>query len=185
MWIAAGIAVVATGCAGPRVSTMPTPRALGSDMPSFHTAQDGTEGRETGNALDPQQVLTLDNAVALALLRSPELAKARSKMSAVQTSLETELSEAYAKLTIADRRALTLREKVVPAMDETFKATHTDYTQGKFGFLDMLDAQRGLFEATGELVEALLAHHVALAEIQRITGTSIKELMSSKPKEMR
>jgi len=116
-----------------------------------------------------------------------ELAKARSEMSAVQASLAIELLEAYAELTTAHKRALALREKVVPAMDETFRAAHAGYTQGKFGFLDMLDAQRGLFEATGELVEALLAYHITLTEIQRITGTSIEELelMDSKPKEMR
>jgi cobalt-zinc-cadmium efflux system outer membrane protein len=68
-------------------------------------------------------------------------------------------------------------------MEEAFNAAHAGYTQGKFGFLDMLDAQRGLFEATGELVDALADYHVALAEIQRLTGTGIEELVRTDRRE--
>jgi cobalt-zinc-cadmium efflux system outer membrane protein len=114
-----------------------------------------------------------------------EVAKARAERRAAQTTLAAELAEAHADLTSAHRRALTLRSKVVPAMDEAFNAAHVGYTQGKFGFLDMLDAQRGLFEATGELVDALADYHVALAEIQRLTGTGIEELVGTEAKETR
>jgi cobalt-zinc-cadmium efflux system outer membrane protein len=109
-----------------------------------------------------------------------ELAKAKAQRKAAQTTLATELAEAHADLTSAHRRAMTLRSKVVPAMDEAFNAAHVGYTQGKFGFLDMLDAQRGLFEAKGELVNALADYHVALAEMQELTGTAIEELMETK-----
>ena len=114
-----------------------------------------------------------------------ELAKARAKRRAAETTLATELAEAHADLTSAHRRALALRSKVVPAMEEAFNAAHAGYTQGKFGFLDMLDAQRGLFEATGELVDALADYHAALAEIQRLTGTGIEELVRTETKETR
>lgn len=114
-----------------------------------------------------------------------ELAKARAERRAAQTTLVTELAEAHADLTSAHRRALALRAKVVPAMEEAFNAAHAGYSQGKFGFLDMLDAQRGLFDATGELVDALADYHIALAEIQRLTGTSIEELMGTEAEETR
>ncbi len=70
-------------------------------------------------------------------------------------------------------------------MEEAFAAAHEGYREGKFGFLDMLDAQRGLFEAKGALVNALSAYHAAVAKIQRITGTSIKELLENKTEEER
>jgi hypothetical protein len=44
-------------------------------------------------------------------------------------------------------------------MDTAFKAVHEGYRQGKYGFPDMLDAQRGLIEATGDLVDALTDYH--------------------------
>jgi len=112
-----------------------------------------------------------------------DLAKAEAERKAAETARAAELVEAYADLTSAHGRALTLRARVVPAMQETFDAAHEGYRQGKFGFLDMLDAQRGLFEANGALVDALSDYHTAVAEIQRITGTSIEELLENKVEE--
>ena len=58
-------------------------------------------------------------------------------------------------------------------MEEAFNAAHAGYNQGKFGFLDMLDAQRGLFETTGELVDALADYHTAVAKIEGLIGQSL------------
>lgn len=114
-----------------------------------------------------------------------ELAKAQAERKAAQTTLATELAEAHADLTSAHRRAVTLRSKVVPAMEEAFNAAHAGYSQGKFGFLDMLDAQRGLFEATGELVDALADYHTTAAKIEGLTGQSLDSIDASSPPENR
>jgi cobalt-zinc-cadmium efflux system outer membrane protein len=112
-----------------------------------------------------------------------EIAKKQAEQRAAETELATELAEIHARLMSAHRRALTLRSKVVPAMEETFAAAHNGYGQGKFGFLDVLDAQRGLFIVRGDLLDALSDYHIALTDIQRITGTSIEELLRMKPEE--
>jgi cobalt-zinc-cadmium efflux system outer membrane protein len=65
-------------------------------------------------------------------------------------------------------------------MEQAFAAAHDGYQQGKFGFLDILDAQRGLFEAKGALVDALSDYHAALTDIQRVTGTNIEDLIDRK-----
>ena len=109
-----------------------------------------------------------------------DLAKAEAERKAAEMTLAAELVEAHAGFTLSHRRVLTLRSMVVPAMEEAFAAAHEGYRQGKFGFLDMLDAQRGLFEARVALVDALSDYHAALAEIQRITGTGIDELTNRK-----
>jgi cobalt-zinc-cadmium efflux system outer membrane protein len=109
-----------------------------------------------------------------------ELSKAEAERSATELTLAAELAETHASLTGSRQRVITLRDKVVPAMEQAFGAAHEGYKQGKFGFLDMLDAQRGLFEAKGALVDALSDYHTALTEIQRITGTSIEELINVK-----
>lgn len=108
------------------------------------------------------------------------LAKAEAARRATESALAAELANAHGTLRSAHGRALTLRSKVVPVMEEAFAAAREGYSQGKFGFLDMLDAQRGLFEARGALVAALSDYHTAVATIQRITGTSIEELLESK-----
>ena len=109
-----------------------------------------------------------------------DLSKTGAERSVAELALAAELAEIHAELTTSRQRVVALRGKVVPAMEQAFGAAHEGYKQGKFGFLDMLDAQRGLFEAKGALVDALSDYHTALTDIQRITGTSIEELMNEK-----
>lgn len=103
-----------------------------------------------------------------------EWQKAKAERRAARTALTSELAETHAALTSAHGRLLTLRSKVVPAVAQAFEAAHEGYRQGKFGFLDMLDAQRGLFEAKGALLDALADYHAALTDIERLTATSIE-----------
>ena len=109
-----------------------------------------------------------------------EFTKADAERTTMEVALATELAETHAALVSAHQRVETLRKKVVPAMDLAFVAAHEGYQQGKFGFLDMLDAQRGLFESKGTLLDALTDYHTALTGLQRITGTSIEELTDEK-----
>ncbi len=111
------------------------------------------------------------------------LAKAEAERSATEVALAAELAEAHALLRMALQRVTALREKVVPAMEEAFRAAHEGYQQGKFGFLDMLDAQRGLVDAKIELLEAEGGYQSALIDIQRLTGTDIESLMNKKVEE--
>ncbi len=105
-----------------------------------------------------------------------QLAKAKAQRKAREISVVTKLAEAHATLTSAYGKAVALKSKVLPATQEAFDAAHEGYKQGKFDFLDVLDSQRRLFEAKGKLINALSDYHAAIADIQRLTGTSIKEL---------
>jgi len=114
-----------------------------------------------------------------------ELVVAQSERAAVEADWSVELAEIYAGLTLAHRRVETLRSKVVPAMEQAFEAAHEGYRQGKFGFLDMLDSQRGLFESKEALVDALSDYHDALARIQRLAGVPFEELMNRSQEDKR
>jgi len=105
-----------------------------------------------------------------------ELDKAHAARRAVRASLKAELVQAHAELSSAHRRVLTLRSKVIPAMEQAFEAAHEGYRQGKFGFLNMLDAQRGLFDAKAAMVDALADYHTAQVNIERLAATGIKQL---------
>lgn len=104
------------------------------------------------------------------------LRRAEAKRRAVATTLNAELAATYAELASAHNRVLALRSKVVPSMKDAFEAAQEGYRQGKFGFLDMLDAQRGLFEAQGALLDALASYHRAVNAMERMTGTGMKDL---------
>lgn len=112
-----------------------------------------------------------------------ELAKTQAERRGVETELAAELVEVHARLTSSHRRVMTLRSRVVPAMKAAFDAAHEGYGRGKFGFLDVLDAQRGLIAVRGNLLTAQSDYHAALADIQRMTGTSIEYLLESKVEE--
>ena len=57
-----------------------------------------------------------------------------------------------------------------PAAGTAFDAASEGYRQGKFGYLDVLDAQRTLFEARGQFIETLTAYHKAVADIEHLIG---------------
>jgi len=44
------------------------------------------------------------------------------------------------------------------------------YRYGKFGYLDLLDAQRSLSESKRQYIESLAAYRKAYADVERLTG---------------
>ena len=99
-----------------------------------------------------------------------QLAKAEEERRAAEIQGHAALAEAYAALSSAFVEATTLKNEALPGAQRAFDAASEGYRQGKFGFLDVLDAQRTLFEARGQYLEALSAYHRAAAEVERSIG---------------
>lgn len=68
------------------------------------------------------------------------------------------LTEAYQLLAAEHDRARVLQEEVSPKVLSNFEATVEGYRLGRFGYLDLLDAQRTLFEVKEQTLEALVAY---------------------------
>ena len=51
------------------------------------------------------------------------------------------------------------------------------YHQGKFSLLEVLDAQRTLFETQGQYIDALATYHKAVAETERLMGGEFATVM--------
>jgi cobalt-zinc-cadmium efflux system outer membrane protein len=62
---------------------------------------------------------------------------------------------------------------VVQGAQSAFDAANEGYRAGKLGFLDVLDAQRILFEAKAKYIDALAAYHSAKADVERLLGEPI------------
>jgi cobalt-zinc-cadmium efflux system outer membrane protein len=105
-----------------------------------------------------------------------QLAKAEEERRAAEIQGRASLAEAYAALSSAFGEATTLKNEVLPGAQRAFDAASEGYWQGKFGFLDVLDAQRTLFEARGRYLEALVAYHQAVAEVERLIGEPLGAL---------
>lgn len=92
---------------------------------------------------------------------------------AVRVEVRQQLASTYEMLAAAYEAATTLKTDVVPAATETFEATEEGYREGKFDLLTVLDAQRTLFEATNQFVDAAQTYHQARAEVERLIGTPL------------
>lgn len=106
------------------------------------------------------------------------LAKAGEERRAAEVRVHTELAATYAALSAAFIEATRLRDEVLPGARSAFEAANEGYRQGKFGFLEVLDAQRTLFEARSQYIEALAAYHQAVAEMERLIGEPLEAVKS-------
>jgi len=68
-----------------------------------------------------------------------------------------------------------LREDVLPRSGEIFEKTQEGYRQGKFDYLDVLDAQRTLFDVRTAYLDALERGHLAVIALERLTGTALAQ----------
>ncbi len=80
------------------------------------------------------------------------------------------LLSAWQALADARAEAEVLDSQVVPAAVEGFAAADFGYRAGKFGLLELLDAQRSLFEARQHQLKARTDCHLAAIELQRLQG---------------
>jgi cobalt-zinc-cadmium efflux system outer membrane protein len=113
------------------------------------------------------------NQGAIAAAES-DLRKAEHERRAVAARLTAELETAWQELDARYVELRELRSTVVPQAREAFEGVRRGYAQGLFRNVDVLDAQRTLFELQLREIEAVQAHHEARAELERLTGTPIE-----------
>ncbi len=104
-----------------------------------------------------------------------DLAKARAQKSAAEISSRARLARRYQDLTSAFEQAETLRARTLPAANRAFAGTRDGYDNGLFRYLDVLDAQRTLFELRARELQALSAYHQARTDIERMIGRPLSD----------
>ncbi|MCA1796349.1 MAG: TolC family protein [Geobacteraceae bacterium] len=101
---------------------------------------------------------------------SSELAGALHHRQSIRAEALAALADSYRDLSSAYVEAQSLKENVLPAAHKAFEAVQIGYEAGKFGFLEVLDAQRTLFEVTQQYTDALADYHQARIEVKRLIG---------------
>lgn len=66
-------------------------------------------------------------------------------------------------------KATSYSGTVLPAAEEAFKLSRQGYGAGKFQYLEVLDAQRTLFDARAQYIAALRDYHLQVAELERLS----------------
>jgi cobalt-zinc-cadmium efflux system outer membrane protein len=103
-----------------------------------------------------------------------ELSQAENDARLMELSLEQQLIENWQEWNTAYSEANRLQEKLLPAAEKAFRLARNGYNKGKFAYLEVLDAQRTLFDARSQYHAALKRYHTARANVERLT-TSIGE----------
>ena len=90
----------------------------------------------------------------------------------VQVALEAELAVVVERLQAASEVAVAAEDTVLPGARTAMAAVETGYREGKFGFVDVIAAQRTFFEASTLLVDSLEEYVLARTEKERLVGAS-------------
>lgn len=97
--------------------------------------------------------------------------KAIDEQSVTQLRLKTELTQAYEALSGAMNEISLLRNEILPAATSAFEVTTRGYELGRFGFLEMLDTQRTLFQNRVLYIRSLANCQRLVNEIERLIAT--------------
>ncbi len=117
----------------------------------------------------PLQVFNRNQGNLLEALRRED--KARDELQAVRTSVAADAWQALERVNARHREAELLQRDVLPGARSAYEAATIGFENGKFSFLELLDAQRTLFSATAQYLTSIAAVHAALAELDGILGT--------------
>jgi cobalt-zinc-cadmium efflux system outer membrane protein len=156
--------------------------SVGTD---FATADLGVRRSDTGLSRDRENSLVLAASLPLPLrnrnqgaIQEAELRveQANAQRDAAELRVRSSLSAGYQDLRRAGDTALRIRDSILPRAQDTFERTQIGYREGKFGFLEVLDAQRTLFEVRRQYIDALVDYHQALADVERLIGQPLSAL---------
>lgn len=93
---------------------------------------------------------------------------------AAEIKVRLALVKAYQDLRVAFVETQIIGDEVLPSAQDAFDAISEAYRLGRLGALDLLDAQRTLFDARRQHVEALAGYHRAVVTIERLIGGSLQ-----------
>jgi cobalt-zinc-cadmium efflux system outer membrane protein len=104
----------------------------------------------------------------LAALRRTD--QARDKLASAEIRLHADVSAAYERLKNARREITVFQTDILPGAQSAYAAAGKGFQLGKFSFLEVLDAQRTLFQAKSQYLHALSEAYKAAAELDRLAG---------------
>ena len=99
--------------------------------------------------------------------------KARDELQAASVRLHSEVAQARERLSTITAEVQSLQQDVLPGAKSAYDAATIGFENGKYNFLEVLDAQRTYFTAKSQYLKALGEAHRAAADIDRLLGASM------------
>ncbi len=108
------------------------------------------------------------------------LAQAEKKKQAAELMIYSKLNEAYQTLSSSFSEVKTLKEKILPDVESTVKTLTESYREGKSNYMEVLDAQRTLFQVKRQYIDALTLYHKTVIEMEGLVANKLTSLESKK-----
>jgi len=102
--------------------------------------------------------------------------RAIDEQAATDLQLKALLTQAYESLIAADAQIGKLRDEILPGAKETFRMASRGYELGRFGFLELLDAQRTLFQNQTLYLQALANYQRLINEVERLIAGPMEQV---------
>lgn len=96
--------------------------------------------------------------------------KAKAELDVERVRLMQSLADAYQRAQVSQEQIGSMRNEILPGAQSAFDAAVVGFEAGKFGFLDVLDAQRTLFQTRAQYLKALSDRYRSIADLQRYTA---------------
>jgi outer membrane protein, heavy metal efflux system len=101
-----------------------------------------------------------------------DIARSEQEYLETQLYLENKLSQSHKELVRAYEEVSRLKTRVVDSAENAFELAKEGYLQGKFEYLEMLDAQKTLYDVKDRYIQALLNYHEKRADVEYLTTSS-------------
>lgn len=111
-----------------------------------------------------------DNGGAALSQAAAERQRAEAQRRVTALEVEQAIARAQADAANGATSATAASGPALAAAEEAARIARIGYREGKFGQLDLLDAERTLAETRAAAIDALLAYHIAQAQLERLTA---------------
>jgi cobalt-zinc-cadmium efflux system outer membrane protein len=101
------------------------------------------------------------------------MARSEAESEATRVRIETALFVLWQELHHNYQTALRISEDVIPPIESALEDTRRAYELGRYGYFEWSSVLAELLQANNDLLEAQIAAHQLIIEIERLTGVGI------------
>ncbi|MBC8096812.1 MAG: TolC family protein [Akkermansiaceae bacterium] len=102
------------------------------------------------------------------------LSRTGAQQKAAEVRLGAVLLGLYEEMARAVQIMDGLQKEIVPKAEDALAISRDGFAQGRFSYLEVLDAQRTLFDIKQEYIQTATAYHQFLVELERLIGQPIE-----------
>jgi cobalt-zinc-cadmium efflux system outer membrane protein len=105
-----------------------------------------------------------------------EISKTESDNRHAMLTMSAEMKKARQQMEAAYFQAETLSDKIMPSADKAFRLAREGYGLGRFPYLEVLDAQRSLFDVKQQHIASLKEFHTSKAQVERLIAMHLPKI---------